>query len=158
MSDSYKQILCLNRLKLFHQRLTQILGHAVGKILREGPKVGGWLRDKNEGQVCFFWFWSKRWFSFPKRDFPILLHVDKFRLAIVLRNLFSSRLPIKLQFHTLHPAQTAGFFENRREDETSVMEWHREHFREGNWKRKKGFFFFFFLQVLVPVSFLFEKG
>lgn len=81
-------------------------------------------------------FWSKGWFTLPERNFLILLHVDKFRLAIVQRSLFSSILSIKLIFHSFHPAHMANFFENRRKDQNLGIEWHNgEYIRMENYKK-----------------------
>lgn len=100
-----------NRLKLFHQCLTQILSQAGGEILHKDPRVGEWLRNENEGQV-FSGVGQKDDLHFQKETSLFSFSaVDKFRLVIVLRSLFSFILSIK-SFHTFHPAQIASFFES----------------------------------------------
>lgn len=93
-------------------------------------------------------FWSKGWFTFPKRDSWFLFHVDKFSIALVLRNLLSYILSIKLTFHNFYPSQVASFFENGKQGQNFIMEWHSECYnRVENWGKKRNF-----LQVLGPIT------
>ena len=67
------------------------------------PEAGEWLKNENKGSNLLVLV--KRLIYIPKnkRDSLILLHVDKFRMVIVLRNLLSSSLYIKLTLYTFHP-------------------------------------------------------